>query len=103
MCWDDTTGNKKYLSTSDVTAAINQTFGKIDMLVEDVCLQCSIEEVYGLRNAVNYLVASPNTTYGPTYNYDKVISFASKDSQEVVDIGVDDPPKIAGRYTCTLL
>ena len=87
LCWDDTTGNKKYLSTSDVTAAINQTFGKIDMLVEDVCLQCSIEEVYGLRNAVNYLVASPNTTYGPTYNYDKVIPFASKDSQEVVDIG----------------
>ena len=87
LCWDETTDDDKYLSTTDVATAINQTFGKIDMLVEDVCLQCSIEEVYGLRNSVNYLVASPNTTYGPTYNYDQVIPFASTNSPSVIEIG----------------
>ena len=78
ICWDDTTDNNKYLSTTDVATAINKTFGKIDMLIEDVCLQCSIEEIYGLQDAVHYLVASPNTTYGNTYNYDKIIPYASK-------------------------
>lgn len=80
ICWDDTNhpeDDDSYLSTTDVATAINKTFGKIDMLVEDVCLQCSIEEIYGLQDAVHYMVASPNTTYGNTYNYDKIIPYAS--------------------------
>lgn len=78
ICRDDTTDNNKYLSTTDVATAINKTFGKIDMLVEDVCLQCSIEEIYGLQDAVQYLVASPNLTFVMSYNYDKIIPYASK-------------------------
>lgn len=73
LCQDYTTGTKRYLSTTDVANAINKTFGKIDLLVEDVCLQCSIEETFGLQDAVNYLIASPNSTFGNTYNYDKII------------------------------
>ena len=77
ICWDDTNHPDKkddsHLSTTDVATAINRTFGKIDMLVEDVCLQCSIEEIYGLQDAVHYLVASPNTTFGNQLSYDKII------------------------------
>ena len=86
LCWDETTGTKTYLTTTDVARAINLTFGKIDMLVEDVCLQCSIEEIYGLQDAVHYLVASPNTTYGNTYNYDKIIPYISTGAS-IADIG----------------
>ena len=80
ICTDDTNhpDDNFYLSTTDVATAINKTFGKIDMLVEDVCLQCSIEEIYGLQDAVHYLIASPNKTYVNTYNYDKIIPEISK-------------------------
>ena len=86
LCWDETTGTKTYLTTTDVARAINLTFGKIDMLVEDVCLQGSIEEVYGLQDVTNYLIASPNETYGNTYNYDKIIQYASTGAS-ILDIG----------------
>ena len=78
LCWDDTTGTKRYISNKDISNAINWTFGKIDMLVKDVCEESAIELIYGLQGAVNYIVASPNITNACTFNYDKIIPFASR-------------------------
>ena len=78
ICWDDTDGGSDYLSTKDESEAIARTFGKIDLLVQDACLMCSIEEIYGLQDSVHYLISSPNVTYANTYNYDKIIPFISQ-------------------------
>ena len=86
LCYDDTNGNNGYLTSSDIALAVNRTFGKIDMLVEDVCLECSIEAIYGLKNNIHYLVASPNSTLTNTYNYDRIISYASS-GPSIEDIG----------------
>lgn len=86
LCWDETSGGTTYLSTTDVVKAIQNTFGKIDLLIEDVCLQGTIEEIYGLQNAVNYLVASPNTTYGNTFNYNVLIPYMTTGAS-VTEIG----------------
>ncbi len=90
ICWDDTDGGASYLSTKDESDAISRTFGKIDLLVQDACLMCSIEEVYGLQDSVHYLISSPNITYANTYNYDKIIPFISQcpaNDEGLVEIG----------------
>lgn len=88
ICYDDTNrkGSNFYLSTKDISLAIQKTFGKVDLIVEDVCLECSIEEVYGLQDATNYLIASPNTTITNSYNYDLIIPYISTGAS-IVDIG----------------
>lgn len=86
LCEDETNGGEKHLSTTDVATAINKTFGKIDLLVEDACLQCSIEEIYGLKAAVHYLVASPNTTLATRLDYDRIIPAAST-GKSILEIG----------------
>ena len=88
ICYDDTNrkGSNFYLSTKDISLAIQKTFGKVDLIVEDVCLECSIEEVYGLQDATNYLIASPNSTITNSYNYDLIIPYISTGAS-IVDIG----------------
>ncbi len=86
LCNDITTGTNNKLTTTDIATAIKSTFGKIDMLVEDVCLQCSIEEIYGLQDVTNYLIASPNSTLTNSYNYDRIIPYAGTGAK-IEDIG----------------
>lgn len=90
ICWDNTDGGADYLSTKDEAEAISRSFGKIDLLVQDACLMCSIEEIYGLQDSVHYLISSPNITYANTYNYDKIIPFISQypaEEESLVEIG----------------
>lgn len=86
VCEDLTNSPGKYLSTKDISLAIQKTFGKVDLIVEDVCLECSIEEVYGLQDATHYFIASPNSTLTNTYNYDKIIPYISTGAS-IADIG----------------
>lgn len=86
ICEDLTNSPGKYLSTKDISLAIQKTFGKVDLIVEDVCLECSIEEVYALQDATHYFIASPNSTLTNTYNYDKIIPYISTGAS-IADIG----------------
>lgn len=86
ICEDLTNSPGKYLSTKDISLAIQKTFEKVDLIVEDVCLECSIEEVYALQDATHYFIASPNSTLTNTYNYDKIIPYISTGAS-IADIG----------------
>ena len=86
LCWDETTGTKRYLSNNDIANAISWTFGKVDLLVEDVCNEGAIELIYGLQDIADYIIASPNITRTCSYNYDKIISYAASTSS-IPDIG----------------
>ena len=78
MCWDETSGGKSFIKTSDVSKALKAagygTDKKVKMIMEDVCLGGSIEEAYELRNYAEYYVGSPNNIPGLGFNY---ISFIS--------------------------
>ncbi len=86
LCWDDTTGTKRYLSNNDIANAISWTFGKVDLLVEDVCNEGAIELIYGLQDIADYILASPNITKACSFNYDKIIPYAAGGAS-ILDIG----------------
>jgi len=58
---------------------------KPDLIVEDLCFGGSLEEVYGLKNAAHYFLASPNLTYGNSMGvYKFLINFKKKKSLESI-------------------
>ena len=86
ICLDDTTGTDAYLKTEDITNAISRTFGKVDMIIEDVCLEGAIELIYGLQDVTNYIIASPNLTSTNSYHYEKIVKAASE-GLSVLELG----------------
>ena len=114
ICQDDTSDGGHYISTKDVVLAIKKTFGKIDLLIEDACLQASIEEIYALQNSVNYLVASPNLTYSGTIPYDSIIPYISEgksmeeigkriihlNKEKCENLSLSSSPELQGSKSC---
>lgn len=85
MCWDDTSGGKdSFLKTSDVSYVLKKvgygTDNKLKMILEDVCLGGSLEEVYELRNYAEYYIGSPNNVPGSGFDYDVFISSLTKNA-----------------------
>ena len=77
MCWDEGSGGKSFLKTSDVSAALNQagfgTDNKLWLIIEDLCLGGSLEEAYQLKDYAQYYLGSPNNVPGLGLPYEKVI------------------------------
>jgi clostripain len=73
MCWDDSVGGQTFLSTRDVSTALDNvgygTANKLGMIVLDVCLGGAVEEAYEYRDYADYFVASPNNIPGTGLNY----------------------------------
>ncbi len=84
MCWDETSGGKTFLKTKDVAAALAAAgYGKgegkkrLAMIIEDVCLGGSLEEVYELKDYAEYYVGSPNNIPGMGFDYTDFIKTLS--------------------------
>ena len=77
MCWDQGSGGKSFLKTSDVSSALNETgFGtdnKLWLIIEDLCLGGSLEEAYQFKDYAQYYLGSPNNVPGLGLPYEKVI------------------------------
>ncbi|MBR0486453.1 MAG: hypothetical protein IJJ70_01940 [Treponema sp.] len=77
MCWDQGSGGKSFLKTSDVSSALNQAgFGtdkKLLLIIEDLCLGGSLEEAYQFKDYAYYYLGSPNNVPGLGLPYEKVI------------------------------
>ncbi len=77
MCWDEGSGGKSFLKTSDVSAALNQagfgTDNKLWLIIEDLCLGGSLEEAYEFKDYAQYYLGSPNNVPGLGLPYEKVI------------------------------
>lgn len=73
MCWDESSGGKTFLKTSDISWALKEAgFSKdkqFDLIIEDVCLGSSIEEAYELRDYTDLFLASPNNVPGNGLDY----------------------------------
>ena len=76
MCWDETSGGKTFLKTSDISWAIKEAGfdKKFDLIIEDVCLGGSIEEAYELKDCTEYFLGSPNTVPGYGLDYTNMIN-----------------------------
>lgn len=57
--------NSNYLSSSDIATAIRKSGlkEKIRLLIFNACLQGSIETIFNLAGEVDYVIASPNSSY----------------------------------------
>ncbi len=84
MCWDETSGGKTFLKTSDVSKALKSagygTSNKIDLIMEDVCLGGSLEEAYELKDYSKYYVGSPNNVPGSGFDYISFVSSLKEDA-----------------------
>lgn len=64
MCWDESSGGETFLKTTDLSAALEEvgfnSDNKVQLIIEDVCLGASIEEIYELSDYTDYILASPN-------------------------------------------
>ncbi len=85
MCWDETSGGKDFLKTSDVSKALetagikDKDSNTISLIMEDVCLGGSLEEAYELKDYAKYYMGSPNNVPGSGFDY---ISFVSSLKQD---------------------
>jgi hypothetical protein len=72
----DSTSDQDYLSTQEtgeVFRNVTQVGGKLDVIFYDACNMAMLEEVYQLRNAAQYLVASQNATW-TSFPYDEYLN-----------------------------
>lgn len=64
MCWDESSGGETFLKTTDLSTALEEvgfnSDNKVQLIIEDVCLGASIEEIYELSDYTDYILASPN-------------------------------------------
>ena len=104
MCWDETSGGKTFLKTSDVSTALkNAGYGssnKVKLIMEDVCLGGSLEEAYELKDYSEYYIGSPNTIPGMGFDY---ISFVKSltSSATIEEIGGNLVKSYKNDYTMT--
>ena len=67
------------LGTKDVPKSIIKSgIGKIDLVIQDVCLGSTIEEVYEYQGVADYMLLSPNLTPSYGHDYVNLISLLSK-------------------------
>ena len=81
MCWDEGSGGKTFLKTSDISSALEETGYKdfpFGIIIEDVCLGGSIEEVYEVKDYTSYFLASPNNVPGTGMDYTILVEAINK-------------------------
>lgn len=106
MCWDETSGGKDFLKTSDVSKALeaadlkDKNSNTISLIMEDVCLGGSLEEAYELKDYAKYYVGSPNNVPGSGFDY---ISFVSSltNGATVEEVGCNLVKTYKSNYTWT--
>jgi len=91
MCVDESNGGESLLLTKDIPWAITQSNignGKVDMIMEDVCLGASLEEAYELRNVSKYYLASPNNIPGMGFDYANLMKGFTTTNSALADGGM---------------
>ena len=92
MCEDSTAGTSAISSKEFASALTNAGAGnnKFSALLFDICLGSSIEDAYEFRNLADYMIASPNTTPGPGFDYVGVMQCFNKenDSNEKIAVAI---------------
>lgn len=69
---DDTNGNDKLLTATDIKNAIASSGLHVNVIWMDCCLQGNVETTYALRGIADYLVSSANSSY--SNNHAAIIS-----------------------------
>ena len=73
MCWDESAGGETFLKTTDLSAALEEvgfnSDNKVKLIIEDVCLGASIEEIYELSEYTECILASPNNVPADGLDY----------------------------------
>ena len=85
--WNTTNGTGRFdlLGTEDIPKAIKESgINKIDLVIEDVCLGGTIEEVYAFRDVADYMLLSPNLVPKTGMDYTFLVSSLST-GQFVID------------------
>lgn len=82
MCWDESAGGETFLKTTDLSAALEEvgfnSDNKVKLIIEDVCLGASIEEIYELSEYTECILASPNNVPGDGLDYANFIENIEK-------------------------
>ncbi len=89
MCYDFS-NSKQYMYSDTFSNALSDAgygFGKkkLSVLLLDVCFGASMEDAYQFRNCSEYMIASPNSTPGPGFNYELIMQcFKSGNSARTI-------------------
>ncbi len=73
------------VNTSELASAIENSSVEIDYILFDACFMSSIEAVYELRNATNYIIASPCEIMGRGFPYERTLPHLFKDNGASTD------------------
>lgn len=76
ISYDEPSGN--HISPSELARAISAG-GGVDVYASDACLMQTVETVYALRDAAEYVVGSQETSPGSGYNYEVFLKTLASD------------------------
>lgn len=86
---DDTTGYGNIISISDISKAITNSVGKVNVITFDACLMASLEVAYELQNNVDVMVGSEDATLRTSMLYIKDIQEILAKSQTVEQLAAN--------------
>ena len=75
----------RMLNITELASAIEYSEVELDYILFDACFMSNIETIYDLRNAANYIIASPCEIMGNGFPYERTLPYLFTDEGNTTD------------------